>query len=264
MARLNKEQLDLLINSIKSGLYLTAVELSKKINIPAYTINVYANKMGKNFPKYTPFKSKEPIKISKELDELLIGSILGDGSISKFKRGVNRKNCNSKLAIKHSIKQKEYVLFKNNLISKHCNTYISYSNRIDSREKWKNSNCIILETLQNISFNKYREEWYPNGIKIIPNNLNYISLLSLAIWHQDDGYKIQNGMGFYLCTNSFSFDDINKLRSILKNIYNINSSIHIDKKNQGRIFIKRDSVEIYENLIKEFIIPEMSYKIYNY
>ena len=54
------------------------------------------------------------------------------------------------------------------------------------------------------------------GVKYILDNLeNFITARSLAYWVMDDGYKTTSG--FYLCTESYTLEDNQKLSKILKN-----------------------------------------------
>ena len=144
----------------------TSNQIAKKLQIPDHLVRKLAVEYNLKFGHYTPFKSNKPIHISNELNDIIIGSLLGDGCISKYKfDNQSRTNKNSKLAIKHSIKQKEYVDYKFELLSKHCKSYIKSYQKYDNRINWNNSISYEVDTLQNVSFNKYRDIWYPNNIK---------------------------------------------------------------------------------------------------
>jgi hypothetical protein len=63
------------------------------------------------------------------------------------------------------------------------------------------------------------------GVKFIPENLeDFITNRSLAYWIMDDGYKTISG--FYLCTESYTLKDNQKLSKILKDKFNLDSGIH--------------------------------------
>jgi hypothetical protein len=211
------------------------------------------------FMKYhTPFKSKNIINIHEKVHEFIIGSLLGDGHITLNHRLENsRKNNNSKLSIKHANTQKEYCLYKESLIKKYIKTYIIEGYKEDKRG-WNVKPFIILETSQNISFNKYREEWYKEN-KIIPQSVyNEITPFSLAIWYQDDGSKHSSG-GYYLFTNCFTIEENKFLCKILKERFNITAVIH--NINKPSLYIKKESREDFKNLILPYIHESMLYKI---
>jgi hypothetical protein len=84
----------------------------------------------------------------------------------------------------------------------------------------------------------------------------------LAYWFQDDGSADRSG--YYLYTNSFSYDDVNLLVTVLKNNFDLNCSIHVRKTKitiQHLIYIKGDSAEKFANLVRPFIVPSMMYKL---
>ena len=239
----------------------TSKEIADKLNLPSYIIRQYAVKFNLKFGHFTPFKQDDLIVISKELDEIIIGSLLGDGTISKYKFTNNTStNRNSKLAIKHTVKQKDYVEFKKKLIIKNCKCYIKSYNTKAKGTRWKENITYEVETLQNNSFNIYRDIWYPNDKKIVPRNLTTISPLSLAIWFQDDGYKHGNS-GYVLCTNGFTIDDVDYLIFILENQYKLECILRLSNLNQPMIYIKSKSVIKFNNIIMPFMCKSMMYKI---
>jgi hypothetical protein len=77
----------------------------------------------------------------------------------------------------------------------------------------------------------------------------------------DDGFKHKN-RGFKFATNSFTLDEINYLASILKNKYNLNSSIHKSGlNNQYNIYILKSSFNELVKIVKPYFHPSMYYKI---
>jgi hypothetical protein len=197
----------------------------------------------------------KPIKIYKDLNQIIIGSLLGDGSMLKHPR-----NINSSLVIKHGIKQKGYAKYKYDLISKYCkvSSFHEYK-RIDLRKNWPTEQISVdFSTSRNKSFNKYRDEWYPNGVKIIPKSVSSITPLALAIWYMDDGSKAGNN-GYSLATMCFNKLDIEYLRNILYINFKIKCSIW----KHNILYIKSESKNIFTELIKPFIHKSMLYKLHS-
>ena len=239
----------------------TSDEIGAKLNLPSYIIRQYAVKFNLKFGHFTSFKQANSIIISKELDEIITGSLLGDGMMSNYKYTDNSAtNRNSKLAINHSIKQKDYVDFKKELIERNCKCYIKSYLKIDNRPKWKDSISYEVETLQNNSFNKYRDIWYPKGVKIIPKTLTKLTPLIMAIWFQDDGYRCESS-GYVLCTNGFTINDVEYLISILETQYNLKCVLRLSSKHHPMIYIRSESVIEFNDLIMPFMCKSMMYKI---
>lgn len=196
-----------------------------------------------------------PISISKKANQLILGSLLGDGSIFY-------KTSNCILSILHSTVQKDYILYKRDLfIQANLEVKLSYNkgyiSTINGR-KIKNNGRINLYSKTNQSFNKYREQWYPKGTKIVPKSVFELDALGLAIWFMDDGSS--NVSSFYLSTNGFSIPDIKRLVNMLNKNFNIKSSIH-KNKNSYILYINSESKQLFINTIKPYICDSMIYKI---
>jgi len=71
----------------------------------------------------------------------------------------------------------------------------------------KDYTAIKFKTLSLPCFNKYKELFYNlEGNKFIPKNLEeLLTDKGLAYLIMDDGYN--SGKGFYICTESYSFDE---------------------------------------------------------
>lgn len=240
--------------------FRTSKEIAECLNIKDYTVRQVINKNDRNFGHFTPFGSKEDIIISEELDNFIIGSLLGDGSITKYEYNKSAVNKNSKLTINHSEVQKDYLLFKKEILSKLCT--VTYAERfiVDKRDNFKNYIKCTLDTIQNKAFNKYRDDWYGTGEKHIPKTINSISPLSLAIWFQDDGSRAGNS-GYYLATHSFNINDIVLLGTILYDQYGIITTGHKVTNNQHNMYINKESVNIVNRIIEPYYCESMKYKL---
>lgn len=99
------------------------------------------------------------------------------------------------------------------------------------------------------------------GKKIIPSNIgDHLTERSLAFWIMDDGQQVKRG-GVTLCTDSYKHEEIEILsplgRNVLKDNFNLNSSIHNKKSNNEsvyeRIYLSKQSFED----LKPSLIPHM-------
>lgn len=73
----------------------------------------------------------------------------------------------------------------------------------------------------------------------------------------DDGYK--SGNGFYFCTESYCYSENQKLKSILKNKFNLKCGVH-KHTNGFRLYVFRSSRNELLALIKPYLINHFNYK----
>lgn len=188
-----------------------------------------------------------------KLEQLIIGSMLGDGYLDKPRK-------NSRLSIAHSAKQKEYCKYKHsileeyNLAGKFC-----YNKIINSRYKNGYVEEYRFRSLSNEVFTKYRKLFYPKGEKILHlDTIKNINELGLTIWFLDDSHKTT--YGYQINTQCFTKQEVEFLRSILKDKFNVESTY---QKFDNIIYIKSSSVNTLDNLIKPYTIDSMKYKLFN-
>lgn len=228
-----------------------------KLNI--YRDRNFIRKQNNNIRSY-------PIIISDTANQIILGSILGDGSITKNKRVNDSKlNCNSKLSIKHSLKQKEYVKYKELLLNnENIETHLTIIKPGILKPKYINNRLItdngsiILDTQKNISINKYRNLFYKD-YKIIDDKIFELNELGLSIWYMDDGTKHKSS--YYLNTQNFDLIDQKILLKMLDKNFNIKGSIH-KSRDLFNIYIKKESTDVFTNIIKPYICESMKYKLH--
>lgn len=201
------------------------------------------------------------VSICEDTLSLINGSLLGDGYMRNFSYKESSTSHNSKLCMKHSIKQKEYVLYKGELFKKF--NYKVYFNKrketstIEGRKVCSES--FTLCTQNNVKFNEIRTLWYPNNFKRVPKELR-LTPLTLAIWFMDDGSK--HSSGYYLHTQGFCFEDISFLKSLLKKDLDIESTIHKANSKQWFLYIPKKSVFLFNKIVFPYINNTMLYKIH--
>jgi hypothetical protein len=220
-------------------------------------------KINKNFIQIRLYRksAKFNLQVNSELEEIIIGLLLGDLFAEKSK-----PNSNTRLQFKQSNKNKPYIDHLYSLFKEYCNSEpkitTSIEKRVDSHFSGKDGLNISIKfwTSSLPCFNKFRELFYDefSGRKFIPINLEeIISARSLAYWAMDDGYK--SGNGFYFCTESYTLEDNHKLSDILKTKFNLESGIH-KHTNGHRLYIFSSSKDRLLELIKPYIIEHFYYK----
>lgn len=251
--------------------YYSARVIGEIVGLSRQTVIWYIRKL--NIPRDREFLRKAnntkrsfEIDISEEAEQIILGSILGDGNITNWKRFKNSKlNLNSSLVINHTEPQLEYILYKKQLLEKYgirCQKLRKidkdiieqrYSHSIKNI-KVKSNTRYTLSTRKAITFNKYRDMFYKDK-KIVNRYIYKLRALGLAIWYMDDGYKHDNT--YHLCTNCFSSKDVKLLQKMLYHNFNIETTV--DKRHIIRIKCK--SANIFTSLIEPFICESMKYKL---
>lgn len=208
MNSINKQTLEELYTNQK----LTTQEIAHIYNVHRTTIS---NKLKKyNIPtikyprKYHETKTQP---INDIQDQLIIGSLLGDASI------ISRDNVQDPyFRISHCEKQKEYLLWKMNILQNLVFQKFPHKN-IDKRE---NSIMYSFNTLSNPNLHKYKNMFYDNeNMKFVPDNLK-ITPLVFAIWFMDDGTKTKRN-SYRISTDSFCKEDNEKLIMYLQDSFQI-------------------------------------------
>lgn len=109
-----------------------------------------------------------------------------------------------------------------------------------------------------------RQEWYPNGIKIVPEDLSWMDDFSVAKWYMDDGSltkRITSGAAVF-ATNGFIREDVNRLADKLREMYGVECIVFYSKGWCLRVNVGKDqSINKMWKAINPYIIPSMQYKL---
>lgn len=200
---------------------------------------------------------------SSELTSAVYGMLLGDAGLSLS--GV--RGTNYKFYYAHSDKQKEYALWKKDIIDQigtvETKVY-EYEHPI------KGYKSIRVTTNSRRYFTKIAKKFYKEKKKVVNLKiLDKINTLGLAIWFSDDGSIQQRNSHFraYLHTQSFSYEENKLIRKWFKNKFDIKTKIGTERKKNGsvyyfQVFNKEAAISLL-NIIKHTIqiIPNMNYKL---
>lgn len=184
------------------------------------------------------------------LEDFLIGSILGDGYITKD------ENKYFRLSLGHGSKQLKYLEYKVNILNQY-GLGRKITKCINKSLRYKEGFCITYHTksCNHPIFKKYREQYYPNNKKNIMS-LNYISPQSLAIWFMDDGCKCKSSYQIY--TDSFSKEEVEHLINILKTTYDLTFTFDKNKV----LYLKKSNISKFNEIIKPYLLKEFFYKLH--
>ena len=202
-------------------------------------------------------------KFNKNSRNLLIGMLLGDGTISN----------NFVYKISHCEKQKEYLEWKINKL----NSFGIKNNGLKSYIKTKGYNTgvpVYYTQLNIIPFTKVLRRVFYKDKKIIGNRklLNRLTSLEIAIWYLDDGHinirKTKDGKihGFYIKISTCEpKEELQVIIDYFKEIWNINFYMFHEGKKEDSFSLCCGTKEglKFINLIKKHVleIPSMCYKI---
>ena len=200
-------------------------------------------------------------KLSKEQKSLLIGLLIGDGTISS----------NFVFKLSHSIEQKEYLEWKVKLLDKFkiknngMKEYISTCG-YNTGKKVLYSQMSVIPTIKAL-----RRTVYIPKKTITRRLLNWLTPLEIAIWYMDDGHinintskqrsSIQHTIKIATCVDEKTIEII--IQYFLE-VWNIKFRKFSEGKNT--FSLASSSEEDYSkfvNLIKPFVVqvPSMLYKI---
>lgn len=222
------------------------------------TVGSYKNKY--EAKKWLSFKKN--LSLSSLQKDLILGSMLGDGTMRK---GENAKNVNFK--IEHGLKQRNYTFWKYNLLKSFVLTppKISFRYKKENGKLVKYPKSYWFRTVRHQEFTRiynkfYTKDGYKNGRKIIPKDLvKSLNPFSLAVWIMDDGSY--NNKRIDISTYSFTLKEIKFLQNVFLENFGVVSSFYKDRDKGYRIFFNQKETSKIIKTISPYIINSMKYKI---
>lgn len=214
-------------------------QLSKETGVPVGTINYVL--MKNNIPKRSisqavnnQLSHKDTVKLSKSNKEILIGNLLGDGSVLKKKL---------RAFYSHTDKHYEYLEWLANEFEKDGISFSPiYSN---TRGDW------ALQSHTYRVFNEYRESFYVGRKRIVPENVKLTPII-LRQWYISDGSVATYGGR----TISKQMIDPSMLLNQLRYIIGKEVSYH----SQGKFYIPVKLVDKFLNYIGDCPVECYDYK----
>lgn len=199
--------------------------------------------------------------LNKERRDILVGSLLGDGCLRLMSK------CKvPAFSVSHSEHQKAYVFWKYEKLKQWIRTPPWREERVYHKDRNRKTFSWRFQTLSNDVFTQLWKTFYPNGKKIIPDNLASLlqdSPLALAVWLMDDGNR--NHEAVFINTQSFELSEQYKLSEILKNAFDLRVTINKHSISNGkqlyRIRINTESTRKLRSILSNYLLPEFYYKI---
>lgn len=206
------------------------------------------------------------IPLSDQCLSVILGSLLGDGSLA-----MNKGYVNARFSFRHSVKQKNYFLWKTELLKEISSTRcIWYQDLISDPNSWggdkyryQSRACTQLTDLYKLTTKKgkrvVRRKW-----------LNLMTPLSLAIWWLDDGSLTSHCRKGVLCTDGFSLEENKILQQYLSVVWGIKTSLgKTSTSHRGNspryyrlYFRSTEQLQKFLSIILPFIkVEDMLYKV---
>lgn len=209
--------------------------------------------------------------ISEEQNDILIGSMLGDGTLIKVSQ-----NTNSSYHEKHTSPQKLYCEWKFDMLkpfSSSITTLKTYPRKIEDRIIYSCNDSISINTIRHEIFTKMEKEWYKrdeqgnyifrlNGtrIKVVPRNINLTPRI-IAVWFFDDGYNNQAHRLAKFSTDGFDFGEVEFLMKLLNNIGIKDTAIYMNKS-RPVLHINAGSYLPFIKMVEPFVpTSDIIYKV---
>jgi len=219
-----------------------------------------------NYSKHSQWSPKEmrTMDLCEEKKDIIIGSILGDGSMVYHKTS-KLQDSKCTFSMTQGERQAGYLSWK----SKKLYPLIHSS---DVRPYQCGKSFVAVKTsIFHPYFDYIRSQFYINNKKFIPKRFaENLTPLSMAIWYMDDGsfLKHKNSRQAVLCTDSFAKESVQYMASSLEYRFKLRTRVYeyspkgaLGKGPYPRIYILRDSVSAFFNIITEHVHPTMRYKI---
>lgn len=196
-----------------------------------------------------------------DIISMIIGSILGNTNLEKRKNGIG-----TRIIFEQSNRNVEYLMWFHAYFSSrgYCNN-TKPKLKIRIKQKGKVYYQYRISSYTFSSFNWIHEMFYKlvdgKYKKFVPLNIEeYLTPLALAIWFMDDGSN--KGTGASIATNYFTLEEVNFICKILKSKYNIIATSNKCGKIKGHIiFIHSNSMKLFTNIIKPYLLPSLYYKL---
>lgn len=185
--------------------------------------------------------------LSVKCKEIILGSLLGDGSLK-----INEKYKNARFSFRHSESNKEYFFWKvkelKEISGKNC-----WWKEKDRKYRYQSLALGGLTEIFNLTHKR-------NKLEVRRKWLNLLTPLSLAVWWMDDGSLIKNSRQGVFCTDDFNLKEQKILARYLFKVWKIRVKIGRTRRKKGyyRLFIR--STKILKKFLR-IILPFIPVKI---
>jgi len=236
--------------STNNNLSLAANEIKQATSLVVWGTNLTSTVGIGRFTKQV----RDMIKLPAFQKSVMVGLILSDGWL----RFPSKTSKSALIGFKQSLAHSDYIFLVFSFLSHYCNNTPQLKKGIRAGKEFHGLEFV---TRSLPCFTELYDIFYINGVKVIPNNI-YELLTPVAFAHLtlgDGGFKSK---GIYLCTDSYTIQDVVRLMNVLIIRYELKCTLHKASNGKGyRIYISRSSVRKVVDIVLPYIIPSMYYKV---
>ncbi len=190
--------------------------------------------------------------LSDRCKEIILGSLLGDGSLK-----IHKPYKNARFSFRHSINQRDYFYWKVNEMKE-----ISSENCVWEEKKGNGlgKNKIRYQSLATESLTELYKLTHPHGkFEIRRKWLNLLTPLSLCVWWLDDGSLVSDCRQGVFCTDDFQYEQLMIVVRYFNKVWGLNTRLGRVAKEGPRSEQYRLWIRSSEELKKLFriIIPHI-------
>jgi hypothetical protein len=199
--------------------------------------------------------------LSSRCKEIILGSILGDGSL-KIPKGYK----NARFSFRHSMKFSEYFYWKvkelEEISSDKCVwRQLKSGSYADEMLRYQSRAVEELTPLYELVHRHHK-------LRIRRKWLNQLSPLSLCVWWLDDGSLVANCRQGVICTDNFSYEELKLAVRYFRIVWNLSPSIGKVAKSGPRSeqyrlwFRSREELKKFLRIIIPYVpVLSMLYKV---
>ncbi len=195
-------------------------------------------------------------RLSDQQWEVILGSLMGDGSLSPTRSGHG-----ARFRIGHGAKQAQYADFKASLFG---NLQVSRS--------VNDKGAVFHDVQPLVELAELRDAVYIGGKKVLSwDYLKSLTPLAIALWYQDDGTfalrskgvqkRTQGGSGrSEICVEALERTSRQRLRDHLADTWNIHGKLIVRADKAVLQFPTAETAKLHE-LVAPYVHPSMEYKL---
>lgn len=205
-------------------------------------------------PKRLTNSEREKISLTPDLEEILVGLLLGDLNATKV-------YVNPLFRFYQGLVHKDYIDHLYGLFKNYCLSEPQVYSRPADPRTGKIYTSVSFNTCSLPCFNQLYNLFYVDGEKILPSNIGeLLTPLGLCYWICDDGSFCKKYQVVTLNTQGFSLKEVELLIKVLGDKFGLKCTIN---KNKGKFIIRisRKSIPLLQNLLVPVMPVMMKYKI---
>lgn len=198
-------------------------------------------------------KQKSLLTMTDRQKQILMGMLLGDAHLERQHGALT-----ARLKIEHSLAQEAYVDWKYSEWRDWVRT--PPRARVRRNRLGTTSTNIGFSTLSHVEFERFREAFYCDRRKVIPEDLQ-LTPLSMAVWFMDDGSrKSSQCRGLYFNTQSFTAAEVDLLQAVIRRDVGVRTTVR--RQRDGlQIYVPAPSAPTLTAFITREVLPSMRYKL---